>query len=136
MKAGRLESTVLSLTTRLLFRMCGLVMCLHLFGISQLLGRSPVLSRVCKKLADFACLCVSDRPMSRAKFLWLRAIAAIGLQWRKVCIYGPVECRLEPRSSSSGVGSTPKLMLGPSETSGSRRKAVEQFSETAECQHE
>ena len=66
------------------------MMCLHLFGISQLLGRSPVLSRVCQKVADLDCLCVSDRPMSHAKFLWLRAIAAIGLQWRPVtvCIYG------------------------------------------------
>ena len=54
--------------------------------------------------------------MSRVKFLWLRAIAAIGLQWRKVtvCIYGPVECRLERRASSSGVGNTSgSYRLGP-----------------------
>ena len=64
------------------------MMCLQMFfGISQLLDRSPELSRVCQKVADFACLCVSDRPMSRARFLWLRAIAAIGLQRRKVSLF-------------------------------------------------
>ena len=144
MKAGRLESTVLSLTRYLLFRM---YLWGHMFGISQLLDRSPVLSRVCQTVADFACycvcVCVPDRPMSRAKFLWVRAMADIGLQWRKVtiwCIYGPV---IVPSRTArvkvwrrKHVG---KLTLGPSklgkpraregpsvgkpsETSGSRRK--------------
>ena len=52
--------------------------------------------------------------MSRAKFIWLRDIAALGLQWRKVtlCLYGPVECRLCVKvGRRKRVGN---LMLGPS----------------------
>ena len=55
-KAGRLESTVLSLTTRLLFRMCGLVMCPHLFGISAGVPCYPVFAK--SLLTLLVCVCV------------------------------------------------------------------------------
>ena len=68
--------------------------------------------------------------MSPAKFLWLRAIAAIGLQWRKVtvCIYGPVECRTRQGLASETRREANAWALKTRQTEGprgpERRKAV------------